>query len=266
MNECKLENKIYRIYLIEIDYKIYVGLTSKSIEARKLAHIMRCFSQNIKERNSCPKLYNKIRKIYSSKEDAIERCPIFEIVNTKCLHCAKECEKFLTLEQYNSVVLGLNSIPGGIYNPMIGRKLSEEHKRKISLANRGRIVSEKTKKRLSDVNIGKKLSEIHRKKLSESHKGQVSAMKGKYHTEKTKQQISKTLSGKEQTIETINKRKVSLPKGSTHHNSKLTENKVIKIKSLIKEGVPFKSIAIEFSIDSSTVSDIKRGKTWSWLP
>jgi hypothetical protein len=50
-----------------------------------------------------------------------------------------------------------------------GRIVSEETKKKLSLANKGRIVSEETKKKLSLANIGKKQSEETKKKLKEQY-------------------------------------------------------------------------------------------------
>jgi len=61
------------------------------------------------------------------------------------------------------------------------KKLSEDHKRKISESLRGRKLSppsEEHRRKLSEAHKGKVLSEEHKKKLSESHKGQVPWNKG----------------------------------------------------------------------------------------
>lgn len=63
--------------------------------------------------------------------------------------------------------------------PKKGHKMSEEHKKKIALANKGKKrtpemiekMRETTKNNPTKYWKGKKLSEEHRKKLSESHKG-----------------------------------------------------------------------------------------------
>src|SRR3990167_8440591 len=63
-----------------------------------------------------------------------------------------------------------------------GKKLSEEHKRRMSLALKGRIFSKETLKKMSEANKGrflgiapwnkgKRWSEETKKKMSESHKG-----------------------------------------------------------------------------------------------
>lgn len=59
-----------------------------------------------------------------------------------------------------------------------GKTLSEETKRKLSDAHKGRVVSEETRRRMSEAHKGKKLTEEHRKNIGESRKG----MKYKKHT------------------------------------------------------------------------------------
>lgn len=51
----------------------------------------------------------------------------------------------------------------------LGHKLTEEHKSKISPV--GRVLSEETKRKISESNKGKKVTDEHRKNLSLSHKG-----------------------------------------------------------------------------------------------
>lgn len=72
---------------------------------------------------------------------------------------------------------------------MLGKHHSEETKAKIGLGNRGKVVSEKTREKLSLIartapnfgNRGKHLSEETKKKLSEIKKGKPSKAKGKIH-------------------------------------------------------------------------------------
>lgn len=47
--------------------------------------------------------------------------------------------------------------------------------------------------------------------------------------------------------------------------SKLTEANVLEIRRLTASGITQRTIAAQFGIDQSTVSDIKRGKSWWWL-
>lgn len=53
----------------------------------------------------------------------------------------------------------------------LGRKFTEEHKRKIGLGNKGKIVSEESKLKNRLVHLGKKASEGAKHKMSLIHKG-----------------------------------------------------------------------------------------------
>jgi hypothetical protein len=81
------------------------------------------------------------------------------------------------------------------------RPISEEHKRKIGLASKGRNVgrkhTEEARKKMSNAskgrNVGRKHTEEARKKMSNALKGKTSWMKGKTQTEETKKKISDSL-------------------------------------------------------------------------
>ena len=65
----------------------------------------------------------------------------------------------------------------------MGRHCSEETKKKISAAHKGKKLSDETKRKIGEANRGKQLSEETRKKISEAHKG-------KHLSEETKRKIS----------------------------------------------------------------------------
>ena len=81
---------------------------------------------------------------------------------------------------------------------------SEEKKRKISEAEKGRHLSEEWKRKISEAHKGKHLSGEHKRKISEAHKGKPtwnkgtyeSGMKGKHHSEETKRKMSEAQKGK----------------------------------------------------------------------
>lgn len=81
------------------------------------------------------------------------------------------------------------------------RPITDEHKRKIGLASKGRNIGRKhtdeAKKKMSEaakgVNIGRVKSDETRKKLSMALKGKVSPNKGKPMSEEQKKKISNTL-------------------------------------------------------------------------
>jgi hypothetical protein len=64
----------------------------------------------------------------------------------------------------------------GEKNPMFGRAVSDEHRKKISEAKKGVKFSDASKKKMSEAHKGKKLTEKTKKKMSVSHK--------KHHAEK----------------------------------------------------------------------------------
>ncbi len=97
---------------------------------------------------------------------------------------------------------------------MRGAHLSEETKRKISEAHKGKIISTETRRKLSEAhkgkptwmkgkhhseeakrknseaNKGKKLGEGHRRKISEAIKGEKNHWYGKHHSRETRRKMS----------------------------------------------------------------------------
>ena len=87
-----------------------------------------------------------------------------------------------------------------------GKHRSEETKKKISEAEKGRIpwnrgkhlgpLPEETKRKISEAHKGKKISEEARRKMSEAKKGRVSNMKGCKLSEETRRKMSEAKKGK----------------------------------------------------------------------
>lgn len=111
-----------------------------------------------------------------------------------------------------------------------GRHHTEETKRKISAGNKGKHRTEEQKRHHSEVTKGKPawnkgksgyLSEESRKKMSEAKKGKTTWNKGKRLSEKTKRKISETLKGRHHTEET--KRKMSERCHSDETRKKMSE-------------------------------------------
>ena len=51
---------------------------------------------------------------------------------------------------------------------------------------------------------------------------------------------------------------------TTRHNvRKLNENKVVLIKKMLKDGVPYIDIANEFEVSEKTIRNIKNNKVWT---
>lgn len=88
----------------------------------------------------------------------------------------------------------------------VGRIVSEETRRKLSEANRGRKLSEETKRKVGDAARGRKLSEEHKCKISEAVKGNTNSL-GRVLSEETKLKLSESNKGKKRSEET--KRRIS---------------------------------------------------------
>jgi hypothetical protein len=93
--------------------------------------------------------------------------------------------------------------------------LSEEHKRKISEANKGKKHSEEAKRKIGEASRGRKFSEEHRRKIKENHKG----MLGKKLSEEHKKKISEALKGSKNPAKRIEVRKKlsEINKGEKHY-------------------------------------------------
>jgi len=107
---------------------------------------------------------------------------------------------------------------------LVGKPCSEEHRIKISKANKGRVpwnkgkhLSEETRRKISEAvmgeknyNYGKHPTEEVKRKNSEAHKGQIPWNKGIPHDDATKRKISLTKTGRKfSPLSKEHKRKIS---------------------------------------------------------
>ncbi len=99
-------------------------------------------------------------------------------------------------------------MPSGIYIRKPGKKLSEEHKRKISEAHKGMKYSEEVRKRFSEAHKGLKFPHPKMKGHIPWNKGLKTGLapwKGKQRSEETKRKISEYQKGKKLSEETRKK-------------------------------------------------------------
>lgn len=87
--------------------------------------------------------------------------------------------------------------------------------------------SEETKRKMSKAKKGKHPSEEHRRKLSESMKGKTTWNKGKHHLEETKEKISESMKGLKRSKET--KRRMSIQNSRRKWWTNGLENKYTEI-------------------------------------
>lgn len=84
------------------------------------------------------------------------------------------------------VALGLS----GEKHPLYGKKLSKEHREKLSTSHRGKKLQESTKRKMSESRTGRTLSEETRRKISEAHKGRVATEKHKENMSKARKKLN----------------------------------------------------------------------------
>ena len=125
------------------------------------------------------------------------------------------------------------NITHGGDSPMSGRKMSEEHKDKISKSEKGKDVSLETRIKISVSSKGRmhsietkekirKTSEerLHSEKTKEKMRGENNHFYGKHHSEESKLKMSNSLKGRKHSEETKNKMKKSSMKRGENPNAR----------------------------------------------
>ena len=269
--------------------KTYIGQSVDIYSRKKRYQTLECKRQ--------PKLYNSLLKHGWDLHSFEILC---ECVESKL----NELEKFY-IEKYDTfdTINGMNLTSGGDYiklseetrikisNSNKGKKLSDEHKQKISqnkLNNKywvGRRHSTATKEKLREINTGKTLSEEHKSKIrlsclgktdsdetkrkkSISLKGRLSPNKGKKTSEETKLKQSQAQKGR--IFSESHKLKISEAKKINNPSSnyeiynqndelmyKFKSNFTLKLKEL---KIPLYSFAKSYTHHTK----IERGKYKNW--
>jgi group I intron endonuclease len=205
-----------------------------------------------KGHRSSPKYLQELVKNYGGWS-----CAVFIILReTKTPSRALLCEQaYINRNKNNPMFLNHNKnvwkAPdmSGENHPMFGKHFSEEHKRKISEANKGKHLSEETRKKISESLIGKHPSEVTRKKISEALMGKLTGenhpMFGKHLSEETKEKLSEA------------------QRGENHSQAKLSWIQVKEIREKYFTGNYFqKELAEEYNVHKSDISHIIQNKTW----
>ena len=155
------ENVVYKLTFP--NGKVYIGQTVQKLKNRLYAHCNDSF-------------YVKDSGFNNHKSRAIRKYMTFEV---EVLYQGDDLDiqEINYIKEYNSTnqEYGYNIESGGSLNKIV----SEETKRKISEANKGRIVSEETRRKMSEAQKGQKghkgikHSEEHKRKIGESNKGKI---------------------------------------------------------------------------------------------
>lgn len=213
---------IYKI-TNKINGKVYIGQTINLNDRWKHYRNLHCKSQ--------PKIYNALKKygvdsfLFTVIDDAqdIETLNFLEEIYIAC---------------FDSIETGYNSRPGGLNTIP-----TNETKRKMSQARKGKHLSDETKRKISLSRVGRFLSPEHKQKISEAQTG----IKKKPCSEETKQKISRSHLG----IHSGNKnpmygrdRKGTKNGMFGHHQSEETKRRISEQKKLgfIKRNLQVSSV------------------------
>lgn len=131
---------------------------------------------------------------------------------------------------------------------VLGLKHTEEARRKMGEPNKGKVISEWHKKRISEFHKGKKHSEETKLKMSQKALGEKNHMYGKTISEETR-------------LKMISSAKI----GENNSASKLKTEDVLEIRRLNKEGISKRKLSEQFNIAKSNVSCIINRVTWKHI-
>ncbi|MFA7287344.1 MAG: NUMOD3 domain-containing DNA-binding protein [Melioribacteraceae bacterium] len=201
-----MKREIIGIYLIKnkINNKLYVG-QSTNVKRRWKRHITTVKNKNYP-------IYNSINKYGIENFDfsILEECEIVEL-DEREISWIQEL-KTMVPNGYNLTSGGgqghfrseetkekIREALSGENNPMYGKIFSEQHRERLSLSSKNKIVSEETKRKqsisLSGENnpmYGKTLSEETKKKISEALSGGNNGFYGRTHSEETKKKSGRS--------------------------------------------------------------------------
>lgn len=244
INPKQIEAGIYKFTCL-INSKVYIG---KSINLYKRINYHKNYSRNMKNKF----IFHKAITKYGWDSFNVEILEIFEKFDK-----SKDNQILLEREAYYIELFDATNREKG-YNickystDRTGLKHSEEHKRKISIANTGKTHtsetkeklrqintgknhSDETKEKLRQINLGKTYSDEIRKRVSEAKKGQIFSkehrenirrcklgtkhseetkekMRGRKLPEETKERMSKSQLGRKHSDESKEKMKISAKK------------------------------------------------------
>jgi group I intron endonuclease len=250
------------IYKIQnkLNGKVYIGKTEKTIKERWKKH------KQLAKRKINRVLYDAINKY---GPDCFTVC---EIDKANSIEELNQKEKYW-IQKYNSTnrTFGYNMQDGGTggIQPIEIRKKAGK---KISITNRGRIVSKETREKISLAHVGMKHSEETKRKLSEycikigrkppicNHSGKNHPMFGKTHSTESKIKISAARKGKTYSeIFKNNNEKIERLK-SIHKKMFLGSNNPLyvsidlnKVKRMILNRISITNIAKECNTSKQTI-------------
>jgi group I intron endonuclease len=237
---------IYKITNI-LNGKVYIGRSNKATERWK--------QHKYFVRKDKPVQY--IHR--AMKKDGVDNFT-YEVIDFAFNPWQADCIEMGYVEQYNSrnKEKGYNIAPGGKHawnaglpkelRPSYGRLVSEETRRKISESNMGKIMPPRSKEwraLMSSILTGRKYSKEH---VDKARQGRLKSLNGYNHTEETKKRLSKSHMG--------------LYVGEKSPLAKLTWNIVRAMRKDFVDGLRLIDISKKYEVHPQTVRDVCKGKTW----
>lgn len=214
---------------------MYTGIIYKAVSPSKKAYYgktARTLDIRIDEHNTKSKIeknkhfYIAIRKygITNFNWETVEiierktKNELSDVLNEKEKYYIKKEKTYLRENGYNMTLGG-----DGAYG--LKRTFSEDHKRKLSEAHKGKILSIEHRKKISESETGRVFSEDVRKKLSFSKKGTKNPNYGKTTSATTKKKLSISSKNVKKVI-CLHCGKEFTPWGIVHHNKKINKLKI----------------------------------------
>lgn len=145
----------------------------------------------------------------------------------------------------------------------------------------GYPVSDETREKLRQWHLGRKISEETRRKYSEIRRGEDNHFYGKHHTKEAREKIRQWHLGRKMSPELAKKVASNLPhnkwsqeyielfrsqkQGEKSPTSKLKEKDVINILKMIKDGKEYSDIRKIYDVSNTEISRIRHRKRWAHL-
>lgn len=130
----------------------------------------------------------------------------------------------------------------------LGLVHTDEAKLKMSIPNRGKIISEEQKRKVSEFHKGRKRSEETKRRISEANSGEKNYNWGKKVSEETKLKMI-----------------LSANRGESNLSSKLTDLDVLEIRRLYNEKISSRKLCKIFNVSKTTILYIVNRKTWKHI-
>lgn len=151
-----------------------------------------------------------------------------------------------------------------------GIKFTSEHKQKIGLANKGKKRTLEMNIRSSEAHRGYKMPIEQRNKISNSNKGKIGFMKGKFHSEETKNKIRQANLGHSRKGWKLSDKTREKMKGKTPWNKgkkglQIAWNKGLKgVMKAWNKGKKFPPQTMEQRKRQSLIMINKKESLWNW--